>query len=132
LASRWTFANLTVGGFRDGPGGTAQTDTSNTTDTNTYTEQERMIKTLKVKNLNSRHNLDLSFNDDLNLLTGKNGSSKTTLLKLIWFLNSGQLANLVQEVNFEFAEIVTSNDTATIDRQLEKGLSRFQLNSDPV
>ena len=46
-----------------------------------------MIKKLYVEGLNNRETpLDLKFHPDLNLLTGKNGSSKTTILKLIWFL----------------------------------------------
>lgn len=86
-----------------------------------------MIKSLKVKNLNSKHNLDLVFNEDLNLLTGKNGSSKTTLLKLIWFLNGGQLSNLLHEINFESVELVTSKYKAVIEKQIDKGTIKFQI-----
>lgn len=81
-----------------------------------------MIKRLKVKNLNSKINLDLEFNPDLNLLTGKNGSSKTTLLKLIWYLNGGQLYNLVREVNFEFVELETTSEKISVKRDKEKNV----------
>ncbi len=47
-----------------------------------------MLTKLKVKKLNGKFDFDLSFNKDLNILTGKNGSGKTTLLKLIWYLLS--------------------------------------------
>ncbi|WP_143394675.1 AAA family ATPase [Flavobacterium branchiophilum] len=73
-----------------------------------------MIKSLYVEGLNGRNNpLDLEFNHDLNLLTGKNGSSKTTLLKLIWYLNSARVNSLIKEVNFNRAVIIT--DTYKLD-----------------
>jgi predicted ATP-dependent endonuclease of OLD family len=87
-----------------------------------------MIRTLKVRGLNGKLDLDLEFNADLNLFTGKNGSSKTTLLKLIWFLNGGRLYNLLQEINFEHAELITDKVKATITRDLNKGNVRFQIN----
>jgi predicted ATP-binding protein involved in virulence len=68
-----------------------------------------MIEKLIVKKLNKKTDLELKFEPDLNLLTGKNGSSKTTILKLIWFLNAGRVASLVQEIVFEYAELTTSN-----------------------
>ena len=57
-----------------------------------------MIQRLYVEKLNDREKpLDLTFHSDLNLFTGKNGSSKTTILKLIWFLNSGRFLNLIKD-----------------------------------
>lgn len=87
-----------------------------------------MIKSITVKNLNSKLNLELEFNSDVNLLTGKNGSSKTTLLKLIWFLNSGQIYNLLSEINFGFVELITDKAKVTVDRDLEKGNVKIQVN----
>jgi ABC-type cobalamin/Fe3+-siderophores transport system ATPase subunit len=79
-----------------------------------------MIKTLLVEGLNNRTKpLNLQFHPDVNLLTGKNGSSKTTILKLIWYMNSGKIYNLIKEVNFTFAELTTSNNTISIRRDLE-------------
>jgi predicted ATP-binding protein involved in virulence len=76
-----------------------------------------MIKRLLVEGLNDRKRpLELNFHPDLNLLTGTNGSSKTTVLKLIWFLNSGRLLNLIKEVNFTYAEINTSKSSMSIRR----------------
>ncbi len=87
-----------------------------------------MIQSLLVRGLNGKFDLDLKFNEDINLLTGKNGSSKTTLLKLIWFLNGGQLSHLLNEVNFVYAEITTSKYKAVIERESDKGVVKFQLN----
>lgn len=79
-----------------------------------------MIKKLLVDGLNNRTKpLELHFHSDLNLLTGKNGSSKTTILKLIWFLNSGKILNLVKEINFNYAELTTSNSFISIKRDTE-------------
>jgi predicted ATP-binding protein involved in virulence len=72
--------------------------------------------------------LDIDFNSDINLLTGKNGSSKTTLLKLIWFLNGGQIYNLLNEINFEYAELITDKAKATVERDLDKGNVKIQIN----
>ena len=44
-----------------------------------------MLKKLLVKGLNEKVSFEINFNDDLNIITGKNGSGKTTILKLIWF-----------------------------------------------
>jgi predicted ATP-binding protein involved in virulence len=87
-----------------------------------------MIKSISVRNLNSRMDLDIDFNSDINLLTGKNGSSKTTLLKLIWFLNGGQIYNLLNEINFEYAELITDKAKATVERDLDKGNVKIQIN----
>ena len=79
-----------------------------------------MINRLYVEGLNGRKKpLELTFKPDLNLLTGKNGSSKTTILKLIWFLNSGRILNLVKEINFTFAELNTSNFDINVKKNKE-------------
>jgi predicted ATP-binding protein involved in virulence len=87
-----------------------------------------MIKSITVRNLNSKINLDVDFNEDINLFTGKNGSSKTTLLKLIWFINGGQLFNLLSEINFEYAQLITDKSKVSVERDLEKGTVKVQIN----
>ena len=90
-----------------------------------------MIQKLYVEGLNSRtHALDLTFHSDLNLLTGKNGSSKTTILKLIWFLNSGKLLNLIKEINFTYAELTTSNGSISVRRDLNNNTVAIGINDD--
>ena len=90
-----------------------------------------MIEKLYIEGLNGRKTpLNLEFKPDLNLLTGKNGSSKTTILKMLWFLNSGKIVNLVKEVNFSYAEIQTSNIKLSVKRSQEDIVIDIGINDD--
>tara|TARA_R110002049_G_scaffold88383_1_gene223096 strand:+ start:275 stop:1345 length:1071 start_codon:yes stop_codon:yes gene_type:complete len=90
-----------------------------------------MINRLYVEGLNGRNKpLELKFKPDLNLLTGKNGSNKTTILKLIWFLNSGRMLNLVKEINFSFAELNTSNLDISVRKNEENNSISIGINKD--
>ena len=79
-----------------------------------------MIKSLEVRGLNNHQEIKIDFEPDLNLLTGKNGSSKTTLLKLLWYLNGGQLMQLIREINFQYADLITSNMRIIVNRNVQK------------
>ncbi len=68
-----------------------------------------MIESLKVKGLNHRIDADLEFKEDLNIITGKNGSGKTTILKLLWYLISGNLELLVTEIPFRTVSITADS-----------------------
>ncbi len=68
-----------------------------------------MIESLKVKGLNHRIDADLEFKEDLNIITGKNGSGKTTILKLLWYFISGNLELLVTEIPFQGVSINTDS-----------------------
>lgn len=68
-----------------------------------------MIKTLKVEKLNGRFDYEFEFYEDLNIFIGHNGTGKTTLLKLIWFLTSGNLHRAISEIPFDSVSIDTSN-----------------------
>lgn len=54
-------------------------------------------------------NVDFVFNDDLTLLTGKNGCGKTTLLKLIWYSVSPNVERIFEELSFLEAHIETTD-----------------------
>lgn len=69
-----------------------------------------MIKRIKVDNLNKRASYDLTFHPDLNILTGKNGCGKTTLLKLTWYLVSGNFDKLFEELTFDYVLLETDDD----------------------
>ncbi len=76
-----------------------------------------MIKQLIVKNLFNQPNqhYDLVFYDDLNILTGRNGTGKTTLIKLLWYAVSGHFDILVREITFSYLKIVTDKCEIEID-----------------
>ena len=60
-----------------------------------------MIKYLQITGLNgSDRSLEFNFNNDLNLFTGLNGCGKTTILKLLWFVNSGKISDFIPEIDF--------------------------------
>jgi predicted ATP-dependent endonuclease of OLD family len=73
-----------------------------------------MIKTLRVAGLNQRFDFDLDFHEDLNILTGKNGSGKTSVLKLIWYIISGNLERIPSEIPVREAELVTDSFTLSL------------------
>ena len=67
-----------------------------------------MIRELTVKKLNGQFDYEFEFYEDLNLFTGQIGTGKTTLLKLIWFLTSGNLHRVISEIPFDFVSIDTT------------------------
>ncbi len=66
-----------------------------------------MIKSLKVTGLNQGLSFDLNFHEDINIITGRNGSGKTTVLKLLWYAISGNIERIFEEIKFESFEVVT-------------------------
>lgn len=75
-----------------------------------------MIRYLKVKGLNKRLDDEFKFNEDLNIFTGANGSCKTTLLKLIWYLISGHLVQILAEIPFRSIAIQTDLFALSMER----------------
>ena len=76
-----------------------------------------MIRKLEVEGWSKPIKTPLNFNEDLNIITGANGSGKTTVLKLVWYLISGNAsANLVPEIPFDFVSIVTDLFSLTLTR----------------
>lgn len=57
-----------------------------------------------------------NFNQDLNIITGRNGSGKTTILKLAWFIMSGNIYWALKEINFKSCELVTSEYTCIVTK----------------
>ena len=66
-----------------------------------------MIKRLTVKKLYGHTDFDLCFQPDMNVLTGRNGCGKTTLLKLAWYMISGNLDRVLSEMTFDAATVET-------------------------
>jgi predicted ATP-dependent endonuclease of OLD family len=76
-----------------------------------------MIKSLRVTGLNRSMSFNLRFHEDINVVTGKNGSGKTTVLKLLWYAISGHLNRILVEIPFESFELET--DTGSIGMVME-------------
>ncbi|MEY4905055.1 MAG: hypothetical protein RLZZ292_2870 [Bacteroidota bacterium] len=68
-----------------------------------------MIQRLIIKKLflQEQNNYDVTFFNDLNILTGRNGSGKTTIMKILWYAISGHFDVLVNEISFESITIDT-------------------------
>ena len=75
-----------------------------------------MIQYLKVKGLNNRLDDEFEFNEDLNIFTGANGSGKTTILKLLWYLISGHLEQILAEIPFRSISIQTDLFALSMER----------------
>jgi len=70
-----------------------------------------MIKKIEFTNLNNNKSNIYYFNKDINILTGKNGCGKTTLMKLMWYVVSFNFEKLYNEVEVEFARITSFDDS---------------------
>lgn len=98
-----------------------------------------MIKSLEVDGLNGQFDYKLptwpdqeEFNSSLNIFTGANGTGKTTLLKLLWYLTSGNLERIFPDIPFQKVKIQTSpfwlsinkvkRDQVEINWEFEDGL----------
>jgi len=83
-----------------------------------------IIKHFKVTHLNQNQtsNFDLKFNEDINVLTGKNGSGKTTILKLIWYLISGNIDRMMTEEAM-FEEIAIETNTFSLKIKIAQLIS---------
>ncbi|EIX7436656.1 AAA family ATPase [Escherichia coli] len=56
------------------------------------------------------------FHPDLNIITGRNGSGKTTILKLAWLIMSGNIYWALKEINFKICKLVTSEYTCIVTK----------------
>jgi ABC-type cobalamin/Fe3+-siderophores transport system ATPase subunit len=78
------------------------------------------------------------FNEDLNILTGRNGSGKTTVLKLAWSIISGNILLALREVNFKSCLVETDEYSCHVIRtgpvsckiEMEVGEDRFLFEDD--
>lgn len=90
-----------------------------------------MIQSLEVKGLNNRFDYEFpgdefpEFFPDFNLFTGTIGTGKTTLLKLIWYLTSGNLQRVIYEIPFQSVSIKTSQFSLSMD---QTDSNQFNLN----
>jgi len=67
-----------------------------------------ILKSIEVAGLLGRKtSLSAEFNDDLNIVTGRNGAGKTTFLKLCWYLTSGSVNRALSEIEFDAVTLET-------------------------
>ena len=75
------------------------------------------IKSIEITELLGRKGvLRAQFNSDLNIITGRNGAGKTTVLKLLWYLVSGSIHHAISEIEFDSAKIETDLYTLSIKK----------------
>jgi predicted ATPase len=73
-----------------------------------------MIKYLKIENLNGFTSFENSFHDDVNIITGLNGSGKTSVLRLAWYLMSANIERVFDDCIFDSLKVETTHYTLTI------------------
>lgn len=82
-----------------------------------------MIKHFSVERLNGQlNNFSMSFHEDINIFTGKNGCGKTTLLKLLWYMCSGKLSSAISEICFDHAELTTDTFYLALDKSTSEAV----------
>lgn len=75
------------------------------------------IKSAEIIGLNGLNNhIKLNFNEDLNIITGRNGSGKTNILKLIWYVISGNIEVALREINFSEIKIITDKYICNVNK----------------
>lgn len=88
------------------------------------------IKSCEIIGLLDRDSrIRIKLNDDLNILTGRNGAGKTSILKLIWYIISGNIYEALREVPFRRVTILTDEYDCVIHR-LSGATCRIDLTID--
>ena len=67
------------------------------------------LKSVSIRGLNNKLDCDFEFHNDINIVTGMNGSGKTTFLKILWYAISGNIERLISEISFKSFNLETSN-----------------------
>jgi len=60
--------------------------------------------------------IEADFRTDLNIFTGRNGAGKTTVMKLLWYVMSGNILHALNEVPFSKVYIETDRYECTVFR----------------
>ena len=88
------------------------------------------IESFKIEKLWGYRNIDLAFNNDVNILIGPNGSGKTTILNLLHAILSGNPRSVLN-FDFEQAKIglksFKGNSVHTIKVDVEGGLLKVKV-----
>lgn len=75
------------------------------------------LKSFKVAGLLGKvGSFSTEFNNDINIVTGRNGSGKTSALKLLWYIVSGNILLALREVEFSSVTVETTEYSCTVHR----------------
>lgn len=86
-----------------------------------------MLQSFHVTGLNGSLEHKLMFNKDLNIVTGRNGSGKTSLLKLLWYLFSGNIERTLPEIEFKTADLKGTGFRVRVDLYAGEDKSLAQI-----
>lgn len=85
-----------------------------------------MIKHFSVKNLNDFTSFSNDFNPDVNVIIGVNGSGKTSVLRLVWYLISANIERVFDDCRFDELYIETSTFKLSIKtKKLKKAILKI-------
>ena len=83
------------------------------------------LKRVSIKGLNNKVDCDWNFHDDINVVTGMNGSGKTTFLKILWYCISGNIERLIYDIGFESFELETSHFSVSLTYKYKNDINKF-------
>ncbi|PEA23873.1 hypothetical protein CN923_13595 [Bacillus cereus] len=80
-------------------------------------ENQINLTCFEIEGLNNEKNVSLTFDNNLRILLGENGTGKTTILTILYYVLSRKFHNLY---NIEFSKIhlkLSTNQTITLDKE---------------
>ena len=84
-----------------------------------------VVNKFKIDRLFGYDSFEIDIDDNVLIIVGENGSGKTTVLRLLYYLLSGQWSLLTQ-YDFDSLSVVINNDEIVLDRSLlKKGISQY-------
>ncbi len=91
-----------------------------------------MIKTFIIEGLNGNRNVDISFHRDINIITGRNGSGKTNILKLLWYLISANVERIYPEISVGFAKVELDEGSIAYQKEDSEIIIQIQQGNNKV
>jgi predicted ATPase len=88
---------------------------------------QSMLTHLTARGLNGRVSVDTDLYPDINLITGSNGSGKTTILKLLWYSMSGNIERIAQEIKFDFVDIKSTKFSMSFERKNDLVIINYKI-----
>ena len=83
------------------------------------------LKSVSIRRLNNKLDCDFEFHNDINIVTGINGSGKTTFLKILWYAISGNIERLISEISFQSFNLETSHFSVSLVYKYKNDIDRF-------